>query len=159
MPQRVQEPVLSRLSTLGLQLPPPPAPAGQYLPVVRAGSLLYVSAQFPFVAGRLEHTGQVGREVSVAQGRDAAAAAALNVLSQLHAALGSFEQLKSLVFVEGHVASAPTFNDQPGVLDGASGLFHAVLGEMARHARAAFAPARLPFDAPVILVVTAEARD
>ena len=57
--------------------------------------------------------------------------------------------------MEGHVASAPGFSNQPKVLDGASDLFAAVLGERGRHARTAFAPERLPWDLAMELVVTA----
>ena len=125
---------------------------------MRAGALVYVSAQLPFIAGELQYVGQVGRNLTLEQGREAAATAALNVLSQLHVALGDFEHLQSLVFVEGHVASAPDFTEQPSVLDGASALFHEVLGERAAHARSAFAPLHLPLGAPVVLVVTAQVR-
>lgn len=60
-----------------------------------------------------------------------------------------------LVRVEGHVASAPGFINQPKVLDGASDLFAAVLGERGRHTRTAFAPGRLPRNLAIELVVTA----
>lgn len=82
--------------------------------------------------------------------------AALNVLSQIRAALGDLDRLKTLLFVEGHVASAPGFYRQPEVLDAASGLFEQVLAEKAGHARSVFAPLQLPLNSPVILVVTAE---
>lgn len=154
----MRDPVLHKLAALGLHLPPPPRPAGHYLAVMRAGSLLYVSAQLPFVAGQLQHVGQVGRDLTLEQGKEAAVTTALNVLSQLHGALGSFEHLASLVFVEGHVASASTFTDQPRVLDGASQLFHEVLGERSGHARSAFAPPQLPLSAPVMLVARAQIR-
>jgi hypothetical protein len=41
------------------------------------------------------------------------------------------------------------------VLDGASELFAAALGERGRHTRTAFTPAQLPLDLAVELVVTA----
>ena len=58
-----------------------------------------------------------------------------------------------LVRVEGHIASAPAWNNAPSVLDGASDLFIAVLGERGRHARAAFTPASLPLNLAVEIVV------
>ncbi|MEM5425465.1 Atu1372/SO_1960 family protein [Paraburkholderia ferrariae] len=48
------------------------------------------------------------------------------------------------------------FLEQPAVLDAASDLFAAVLGEKAGHARSAFSHARLPLDLPVELVVIAQ---
>jgi hypothetical protein len=44
------------------------------------------------------------------------------------------------------------------VIDGASNLFAAVLGDKAGHARSAFSQRQLPADAAVILVVIAEIR-
>ena len=77
------------------------------------------------------------------------------MLAQIRAALGSFERLEQLARVEGHVASAPGWNNAPRVLDGASDLFVAVLGERGRHTRTAFTPASLPLNLAVELTVTA----
>jgi len=60
--------------------------------------------------------------------------------------------------VEGHVASAPDWNNAPKVLDGASDLLVAVLGDRGHHTRAAFTPAQLPWNLTVELVVTAAVR-
>ena len=144
-----------KLAELGLKLPPPSRPAGNYVPFVEANGLLFISGQFPIENGTARYVGRVVAELSEADGYAAARLAALNVLAQIHAALGGFERLAHLVRVEGHVASAPGFHNQPKVLDGASDLFAAVLGERGRHARTAFAPERLPWDLAIELVVTA----
>ncbi|HNC99846.1 MAG TPA: RidA family protein, partial [Myxococcota bacterium] len=65
------------------------------------------------------------------------------------------EPIQQILRVEGHVASAPGWNNAPRVLDGASDLFVAVLGERGRHTRTAFTPAALPLNVAVELVVTA----
>lgn len=147
-----------RLHQLGLRLPRAARPAGRYAATVVAGGFLHVSGQFPFRGGRLLHTGRVGGELTVAEGRAAARQAALNVLAQIHAALGGFERLAGLVRVEGHVASAPGWVDAPAVLDAASTVFTTVLGARGRHARTAFTPPVLPLNSPVELVVTAVVR-
>jgi enamine deaminase RidA (YjgF/YER057c/UK114 family) len=147
--------VEQQLKKLGLVLPPPPKPAGNYQPWILSGNLLYLSGQLPIQDGQLIYTGRVGAERTEADGYDAARLAALNVLAQIHAALGGFDQLKTLLRVEGHVASAPNWNNAPKVLDGASDLFVTVLGERGRHARTAFTPAQLPLNVAVELVVTA----
>jgi enamine deaminase RidA (YjgF/YER057c/UK114 family) len=116
---------------------------------------LFISAQLPIENGVPRYVGRVGAELSEEEGYAAARLAGLNVLSQIQAALGTFERLAHLVRVEGHVASAPQFRNQPKILDGASDLFMAVLGERGRHTRAAFAPERLPLDLAIELVVTA----
>jgi enamine deaminase RidA (YjgF/YER057c/UK114 family) len=144
-----------KLAELGLKLPPAPKPAGNYAAFVRAGSLLFLSGQLPLEDGRPRYTGRVGAELTEEEGHAAARLAALNVLAQLRAALGSFEQLEHLVRMEGHVASAPGWVGAPKVLDSASDLLVAVLGERGRHARAAFNPSSLPLNMAVELVVTA----
>ncbi|MDP3071404.1 MAG: RidA family protein [Opitutaceae bacterium] len=147
--------VESRLHQLGLRLPEPPKPAGNYQPWRIAGNLLFLSGQFPIEHGELRHTGQIGADLTEAEGYAAARLAALNTLAQIHSALGGFDRLESLARVEGHVAAAPGWLNAPRVLDGASDLFVAVLGERGWHTRAAFTPARLPLNLAVELVVTA----
>ncbi len=147
-----------RLETLGLELPSPPRPAGNYKPWIIAGNLLFLSGQFPIENGKLRYTGQVGADVTEEDGYAAARLAALNVLAQIQSALGSFDRLETLARVEGHIASAPGWLNAPKVLDGASDLFVAVLGERGQHARTAFTPARLPLNLTIELVVTAAIR-
>jgi enamine deaminase RidA (YjgF/YER057c/UK114 family) len=147
--------VETSLQALGLALPNPPRPAGNYEPFLICGNLLYLSGQFPIENGVARYTGPVGAKLSESEGYAAAQLCALNVLAQIKAALGGFEQLRSLLRLEGHVASAPGWNGQPKVLDGASDLFLKVLGDRGRHSRTAFAPERLPWDLTIELVVTA----
>ena len=150
--------VEAKLAELGLALPNAPQPIGSYTAASEAGDLLFVSGQIPFVNGKLAWTGQVGRDLTVEQGREAARAAALNVLAQIARHLGGFERLERIVRVEGHVSSAEGFFGQADVLDGASDLFASVLGEKAGHARSAFSHAQLPVNATVELVVIAHIR-
>lgn len=150
--------VETKLAELGLELPDAPKPAGNYAATVRAGNLLFISGQFPIENGRLRYVGRVGAERSEADGYAAARLAALNVLAQIRSAIGGFERLEQLVRVEGHIASAPGWNNAPKVLDGASDLFVAVLGERGRHTRTAFTPETLPLNLTVELVVTAALR-
>jgi enamine deaminase RidA (YjgF/YER057c/UK114 family) len=128
---------------------------GNYVPAVKAGNLLFLSAQLPIENGAPKYSGRVGAELSEADGWAAARLAALNALAQIQAALGSLDRLEQLVRVEGHVASAPGWSNAPRVLDGASDLFTAVLGERGPHTRAAFTPAQLPLNHAVELVVVA----
>lgn len=148
----------ARLRELGLQLPPPPKPAGNYKPWQIAGTLLFLSAQFAIENGQLRHIGQVGADLTEAEGYAAARVAGLNVLAQIHAALCGFDRLDKLARLEGHVASASGWLNAPRVLDGASDLFVAVLGDRGHHTRTAFTPSRLPLNLAVELVVTAVIR-
>lgn len=56
--------------------------------------------------------------------------------------------------MEGYIASARGFVNQPEILDRASQLFIDVLGQRGAHARAAFSVEQPPLDAAVELVVT-----
>lgn len=146
----------SKLAARGLTLPSPPQPLGSYTAVSRAGDLLFVSGQLPLRHGKVVWSGQVGKDLSVAEGKQAAELAALNVLAQIHAYLGGFKRLDHIVRLEGHVTSAPGMLDQPAVLDGASDLFAQVLEDKAGHARAAYSATQQPGNAAVILVVIAQ---
>ncbi|NYI01398.1 RidA family protein [Cupriavidus plantarum] len=150
--------VESKLAARGLTLPAPPQPLGSYTAVSRAGDLLFISGQLPLRDGKVVWQGQVGRDLTIEQGKQAAQLAALNVLAQIHAHLGGFEQLDHIVRLEGHVTSAQGSFDQPAVLDGASDLFADVLGEKAGHARAAYSQTQQPGNAAVILVVIAQVK-
>jgi enamine deaminase RidA (YjgF/YER057c/UK114 family) len=139
---------------LPLALPPAPKPAGKYSAAVRAGNLLFLSGQFPVSNGASKYSGRIGAELSEEDGYAAARLAALNVLAQIQVALGSLDRLEQLVRVEGHIASAPGWNNAPRVLDGASDLFAFVLGKRGRHTRTAFTPTQLPLNHAIELVVT-----
>lgn len=150
--------VEQRLIELGIELPSPPEPAGNYQPWMICGPWLYLSGQVPIKNGQLRHTGRVGAEITAEEGRAAARLTALNVIAQIRDALGDFDRLAHLVRVEGHVACADGDVDVPWVLDAASDLFLEVLGDRGRHTRAAFTPVCLPRNLTLELVVTAMLR-
>lgn len=144
-----------RVAELGLDLPAAPAAAAAYLPSKQIGQLLYLSAQVPFVDGRLEHTGRLGEQIDLPTGAAAARQCAVNVLAELKAALGSLDRVAELVKVTIFVAAAPDFTDPHLVANGASDLFADVFGQPGRHARSAIGVSSLPLGAPVEVEVTA----
>ena len=146
--------VEENLRSLGIALPVAPKPAGNYQAWLTHGDLLFLSGQFPIEDGKLRFVGRIGAELTEDEGYAAARLAALNVLAQIDASLGSLDRVDRLLRVEGHVASAPGWYNAPKVLDGASDLFASVLGERGRHTRAAFTPAQLPLNLSIELVVT-----
>jgi enamine deaminase RidA (YjgF/YER057c/UK114 family) len=146
--------VLARLHERGLVLPVPAPPAGKYEPFRLVRGTGYLAAQLPSRDGRYVLQGRVGAELTLEEGRQAAALTALSAVARIHQALGGLERLESLLRVDGYVASADTFVDQPEVVDGASELFLWALGERGRHARTAFAVGRLPKNNSVELAVT-----
>ena len=124
-----------RLADLGLSLPPAAAPAANYVPFTVAGSLLFISGQVPIEDGRIAVTGKLGDGVDLERGQEAARLCALNVLAQAKAACGDLGRVRRCLRLGGFVASAPGFTDQHKVINGASDLIAAVMGEAGRHAR------------------------
>ncbi len=147
-----------RLAVLGLTLPPVAAPVAAYVPAVRTSGFVYVSGQVPVLDGKLLATGKVGGAVSAAEAAGLARTCALNALAAAAAAAGGLDEIRRIVKVTGFVASAPGFNGQPQVVNGASELLIDVFGEDGRHARSAVGVAELPLDAPVEVELIAEVR-
>lgn len=148
----------TRLRELGFELPEVPAPAGSYIPATRAGDLVFTAGQLPLDEGELRLRGKVGDSVSVDEAGDAARLCALNALAAAAAEAGGLRGISRIVKVTGFVASAPGFNGQAQVLNGASEFLGEVFGDAGLHARSAVGVAELPMDAPVEveLVVVSE---
>ncbi|MUL79755.1 RidA family protein [Mycolicibacterium sp. CBMA 226] len=140
--------VSDRLAELGIELPEVVAPLAAYVPAVRTGNLVYTSGQLPLQGGQLPAEGKVGAEVSVEDGKALARICGLNALAAVHALVG-IDSVVRIVKVVGFVASAPGFNGQPGVINGASELLGEVFGPAGAHARSAVGVSELPLNAPV----------
>ena len=83
----------------------------------------------------------------------------LQGLASLKAELGSLDRITRILKVNGYVASAAGFNEQPKVLDAASDLLVEIFGEIGRHARAAVGVAELPRNAAVEIELMVAVRD
>ncbi|MBM3114489.1 RidA family protein [Jeongeupia naejangsanensis] len=151
--------VVARLAGLGLTLPEPPQPLGAYQAVVRTGSLLFVSMQGPAIAGEPVLLGRIGAELTVDEGREAARRAVLNALAQLHRHLGSFNTLVQLVRLDGYITCSDDFTGHAQVLDAASELLVAVLGDRGAHVRTVCGVRNLPGGLPVGLALTCAVQD
>ena len=139
-----------KLASLGITLHDAPSPVANYVGFVRTGNLLFVSGQVCFdPQGKLLAKGQLGGGVSIEDGQKAARACAVNILTQLKAALGDLDKVVRVVRLGGFINSAPDFPDGPKVLNGASDLMVAVFGDKGRHARTTVGVASLPADAAV----------
>jgi enamine deaminase RidA (YjgF/YER057c/UK114 family) len=137
------------LNELGITLGTPPAPVANYQPAVRTGNLLFISGQSCIVNNRALFNGKVGRELTPKEGYEAARIATVNCLAIIKATLGSLDRVKRVVKLFGIVNSAPGFNEQPGVINGASDLLVQIFGENGAHARTAVGTNELPSDLPV----------
>lgn len=139
--------IVTRLSDMGIELPPAAAPVASYVPVVVQGNMAYVSGQLPFVDGQLV-TGKLGSDVGLERGVQAARACGLMILAQLEAA-DLLDRVARVVKLGGFVACTPDFTDQPKVANGASDLFVEVFGDAGKHARSAVGVPVLPLNAAV----------
>ena len=141
-----------KLHALGIVLPSPAAPVANYMPAVISGTMLVISGQLALGAGGVapEHTGKLGGTVSSAQGVAAARLCAINVLAQAQAALGGdLSRITRCVRLGGFVNCTPDFATLPAIMNGASDLMVAVLGDKGRHARSTIGVAQLPLDCAV----------
>ena len=137
--------VEDKLSSLGESLPEAKKPVANYLGCKRSGNTLYVS-------GRVSQMrGEVGTDLTVAEAQMAARGALLDILAIVKSEIGNLDKIVSVEKLVGFVRSAPSFTEQPRVIDGASDLLIVLFGEEGRHARTATGVAQLPFGAAVQL--------
>lgn len=148
--------IAAKLSEMGLELPPRRS-AGVYAGAVRSGKLVFVSGAGPGSAAAGFITGKVGGDVSIEQAQEAGRLCVLGLLSALAEELGDLDRVKRIVKVLGFVNSAPGFNQQHVVMDGASGLLVSLFGERGVHARSSVGVAELPMNIAVEVELIAEA--
>lgn len=142
--------VTANLAALGLDLPKAAAPAANYVPYVISGNQLFIAGQIPFLNGQTMHLGRLGEDLTVEQGIEAAKACALNILAQVNAAVeGDWTRVRRCVKLGGFVNCTPDFTDHPKVINGASDLMVAVLGDIGKHARFAVGAPSLPLGVAV----------
>ena len=137
--------VESRLLALGEALPAPKKAVANYLGCKQSGKTLYVSARVSPTRGEL------GSDLSVAEGQFAAKEALLDILAIVKSCIGDLDRIASIDKMVGFVRSNAAFTEQPEVIDGASNLLVDLFGEQGRHARTATGVAQLPFGAAVQL--------
>ena len=138
-----------RLVELGIELPSAPAPAGNYVPAMQVGKLLYISGAICFVNGEMTHTGKIGESRDIAYGQAAARVCALNLLAVAKEQIGDLDKISRVVQLNGFVNSIPGFAESPAVINGASDTLVKILGDRGRHTRAAVAVTGLPKDSSV----------
>jgi enamine deaminase RidA (YjgF/YER057c/UK114 family) len=144
-----------KITELGLVLPDVPTPGGNYVAAKTVGNLVYLSG----VISRNQDgiiTGMAGADRSVEQGYAAARACALSVLSVLRHHLGSLDEIRQIVSLNGYVNAVSGFPSAPLVINGASDLLLEVFGEAGRHVRAAIGVNALPRNALVELQMIVE---
>lgn len=147
MAGRIEE----RLKKLGIELPEARAPRVAKIKGANiAGPFLFVSGQVPQWNGEILYIGKVGREYSVAQGREAARLSALNVIAHARDALGGdLDRIVKLAKLKGYVNATPDVEEVAAVVNGASELMVEVFGEAGEHARTVAGVTVMPFDVAI----------
>lgn len=137
--------VEKRLEALGLSLPDPKPPVGNYLGSKTIGELLFAS-------GRVSDTiGEVGTEVTLEKAKEAARNTVLMILAIVKQDIKDLDLIVGVLKVTGFVRSSVSFTEQPKVIDGASDLLIKLFNENGSHARTATGVAQIPFGASVQL--------
>lgn len=151
-----------RLAEMGLKLPLPPKPIGNYLPGVVVGNILYVSGTLGTVRDENDNdimpiAGKLGSDLTIEQGYESAKLMALNHLSLMKKVIGDLDRIQRIVKMVGYVNAAPGFTDAHLVLNGASDLYVALFGEEhGKHARAALFQHELGVNAPIEAEMTVQ---
>jgi len=138
-----------KLLAMGIELPEASAPKAMYIPVKQVGNLLFVSGQIPLWNGQLAYTGKLGKDLSLAEGEEAARICIINMLSALKGYLNDLDKIKNVIKLQAFVSSEPGFDKQHVLINAASQMLYDVFGECGRHTRTAIGTNQLPLDAPV----------
>jgi enamine deaminase RidA (YjgF/YER057c/UK114 family) len=148
--------VYDTLKSLNITLPPVAVPAAAYVPFVQTGNLVFLSGHIAKKDGKA-WVGQLGKNISTAEGQQAARAVAIDLMGTLHAAVGDLNKVKRIVKVMSLVNSTGDFTEQHLVTNGCSELLGQVFGAQAgAHARSAFGVAQIPMGACVEIELIAE---
>jgi enamine deaminase RidA (YjgF/YER057c/UK114 family) len=149
---QVSSEVERRLANQGFVLPEAAAPIANYVPAVQSGALVFVSGQLPLGPdGALApvHVGRVGAEVDENEAKRAAALCALNCLAQARRLIGDLDRIAHCVRLGGFIRGAEDYVRLAQVMNGASDLMVAALGEKGAHARSTVGVLNLPLGACV----------
>jgi enamine deaminase RidA (YjgF/YER057c/UK114 family) len=149
----------ARLKELGITLTAPPTPFGNYVEVLQAGNLLFLTGMLPVVDHKPKYQGSLGRELDAEAGQDAARTAGLSALAAIRQHLGSLDRVTKIVRLGVFMATHGDFMDQPKVADGASNLFREVFGAAGMAVRLVIGVASLPLGVPIELEVVAEVKE
>ena len=152
--------IYKTLADLNITLPPISVPAAAYVPYVQTGHLIFLSGNIAKKDGQV-WVGQLGKNISLDEGKAAARVVAIGLLGTLHAALAAtgknLNHVSRIVKVMSLVNSTADFTDQHLVTNGASELLGQVFGPVVgAHARSAFGVAQLPMGACVEIEMIVE---
>lgn len=122
--------VYDKLKEKEITLPAPPPKGGIYTPAQEFGAnLLYCSGCGPDLGNGNTVIGKLGKDLTVEEGQIAAYNCMLNLLANIEAKIGDLNKIKRFVKVLAFVNCTDEFEQQPQVVNGASGLLVELFGE------------------------------
>jgi hypothetical protein len=119
----------SRLDELGLTLPAPLVPPGNFEPVKVHHGLAYVAGHGPFDGPTPLAQGVVGRDLTADEGYHAARLTGLAILASLKRELGDLDRVTQWLGAVGYVHCEPGFGENAAVVNGFSDLIVELWGE------------------------------
>ena len=140
-----------KLEAMGLALPAPLVPPGNFELVTVHRGLAYVAGHGPFDGSTLLVEGLVGRDLTIDQAYDAARLTALSILASLERELGDLDRVTRWLRAVGYVHCAPGFGQNAAVVNGFSDLIVELWGDAGRHARSAPGQGPSPLNVPIIV--------
>lgn len=145
-----------KLKTLNITLPAVSTPAAAYAMYAQSGNTVFLSGHIARKDGK-PWVGQLGKNMTTEEGKQAARAVAIDLMATLQAACGGdLNRVKRIVKVMSLVNSTADYTEQHLVTNGASELFGEVFGAQGVHARSAFGVAQVPLGACVEIELIAE---
>tara|TARA_B100001123_G_scaffold355332_1_gene408374 strand:+ start:119 stop:580 length:462 start_codon:yes stop_codon:yes gene_type:complete len=138
-----------KLQEMGLALPNPPNPAGNYVPAVVTGNLVFLSGQIPRDSDGNPIKGVLGDSCTVEEGYEISRNITLSILSTLKTVIGDLDEINRFVKLVCMINATEDFVQHPAVANGASDILVALLGENGKHARVAAGMGSLPAGVPV----------
>src|SRR5580692_1976020 len=136
------------LISLGLELPPPVTPFGEYVETVQVGNLLFLTGALPVLGHDVKYRGRIGAKFDTANGRAATRLAALNALVTAKEHLGSLNRVSRVVRLAVMLATSGDCVEHPRIADAASELFRDVFGGAKNPVRLVYGVASLPLNSP-----------
>jgi enamine deaminase RidA (YjgF/YER057c/UK114 family) len=143
--------VEARLDQLGLVLPAPMEPPGNFELVKIHRGIAYVAGHPPIDGSTVLVEGVVGRDLTLDEGYEAARLAGLSILASLKRELRDLDRVTDWLRVVGYVHTAPGFGENAKVVNGFSDLVVDLWGAAGRHARSAPGQGPSPLNVPIII--------
>ena len=141
----------SRLDELGLTLPAPLAPPGNFQLVKVHDGLAYIAGHGPFDGSTPLVQGLVGRDLGIDEAYQAARLTALSILASLKREFAELDRVTEWIRAVGYVHCESGFGQNATVVNGFSDLIVELWGDAGRHARSAPGQGPSPLNVPIIV--------